>query len=131
VRWAGRPDEPFLMAEDGTKIGPRASFSAWHETVRGTGVPWSDADLRVAGRLHMMLRERYRRSTSHSEIGDLRARRVRLDVRDQRARLLQLSELLEGLVHVSPQDAAQLSDRINTLENDLQSLIGPARMAND
>lgn len=131
VRWAGRPDEPFVVSEDGEKIGPRASFGAWHETVRGSSVPWSDADRRVASRLHMMLRERYRRSALHSEIGDLRARRTRLDVREQRERLLQLSELLEGLVHVSPQEAAQLSDRINKLENELQSLIGTVSVAND
>ncbi|KPN17100.1 GAF domain-containing protein [Luteimonas terrae] len=130
VRWAGRPDEPFLVNEDGEKIGPRASFSAWHETVRGTSAPWSDGDRRIVGRLHMMLRERYRRRAVHAEVGDMQAHRVRLDVRDQRARLLQLSELLEGLVHVSPQESAQLSERINKLESDLQSLIGTPSVAN-
>lgn len=130
VRWAGRPDEPFLVSEDGTKIGPRASFTAWNETVRGGSVPWSDADFRIVDRLHMMLRERYRRTAMYSDIGDLQARRARLDVRDQRERLLQLSELLQGLVNVSPHDAAQLSDRINTLEHDLQNLIGTVSVAN-
>ena len=130
VRWAGRPDQPFLVSADGDRIGPRASFSAWHETVRGISVPWSDADRRIVGRLHMMLRERYRRSALHTEIGDLRAHRVRLDVREQRERLVQLSELLDGLVHVSPQEAAQLSDRINRLESEMQSLIGAASVAN-
>lgn len=129
VRWAGRPDEPFLVNEDGSKIGPRASFSAWHETVRGHSVLWSDADRRVVGRLHMMLRERYRRGSAHASVGDLSARRVRLDVHEQRDRLLQLSELLEGLVHVSPQEAAQLSSRISSLENELQSLIGTVSVA--
>lgn len=130
VRWAGRPDEPLLLDEDGTRIGPRASFTAWHETVRGHAVAWSDADRRVVGRLHQMLRERYRRGAAHTDVGDISARRVRLDVREQRGRLLQLSELLEGLVHVSPQEAAQLSSRINKLENELQSLIGTVSVAN-
>lgn len=130
VRWAGRPDEPFLIDHDGSKIGPRASFSAWHETVRGSAAPWSDADHRIAGRLHVMLRERYRRGALHAELGDMRARRVRLDVREQKTRLLQLSELLEGLVHVSPQEATQLSERINKLERDLQSMIGTVNVAN-
>ncbi len=130
VRWAGSPDEPFLVDHDGSKIGPRASFSAWHETVRGSGAPWSDADRRIVGRLHMMLRERYRRGALHAELGDIRARRVRLDVREQQTRLMQLSELLEGLVHVSPQEATQLSDRINKLESDLQSMIGTVNVAN-
>jgi len=129
VRWAGSPEEPFLVDHDGSKIGPRASFAAWHETVRGSSAPWSDADRRIVGRLHLMLRERYRRGALPGEVSDLGAHRVRLDIREQRGRLLQLSELLAGLVHVSPQDAAQLSDRINTLESELQSLIGTARVA--
>ena len=126
VRWAGRPDAPFLIDEDGDRIGPRASFTAWHETVRGVGVPWSDADRRIVGRLQVVLRDRYRHSVLHAEVGDLRAHRARMDVREQRTRLMQMSELLDGLVHVSPQEAAQLSARINGLEAELQSLIGPA-----
>ncbi|UNK42575.1 GAF domain-containing protein [Luteimonas sp. S4-F44] len=126
VRWAGRPDAPFLIDEEGDRIGPRASFTAWHETVRGIGVPWSDADRRIVGRLQVALRERYRHSVLHAEVGDLRAHRARMDVREQRTRLMQMSELLDGLVHVSPQEAAQLSARINGLEAELQSLIGPA-----
>jgi len=126
VRWAGRPDEPFVVGEDGDKIGPRASFAAWHETVRGTSQPWSDADLRVAARLRAALREHYRRAAAATDIADIRARRTRLDVREHRARLLQLSELLNGLVHVSPGATAKLSDKIAGLEDELQVLIDGA-----
>lgn len=135
IRWAGRPDEPMQLDASGNRLGPRASFAAWHETVRGRSVPWSDADYRIADRLSMLLRERYRRSHMRAEIGDLRARRTRMEVRDQRQRLLQLSELLEGLVHVGPDEAARLAERISTLETELQSLIGtgeePVGAAND
>ncbi len=131
VRWAGSPQEPLLIDEDGTRIGPRASFAAWHETVRGHSAPWRDADRRVVGRLHLMLRERYRRSALYSDAVDMRVQRSRLDLRAQRERLLRLSELLDGLVHVDAQDASQLSDRIATLEAELQSLIGTVRVAND
>lgn len=130
VRWAGSPDEPLLLNGDGTRIGPRASFAAWHETVRGVSAPWTDADRRIAGRLHLMLRERYRRG-SLPDLGDIRAQGTRLDVRSQRDRLQQLSELLDGMVHVSPQDAAQLSDRIDRLESDLQGLIDNAAVEED
>ncbi|MCD9027793.1 GAF domain-containing protein [Luteimonas sp. BDR2-5] len=132
VRWAGSPDAPLQIDESGDRIGPRTSFSAWHQTVRGCAEPWRDADCRVAARLHLMLRERYRRSASlQAAAGDLQARRTRLDVREQRVRLLQLSELLEGLVHVGPQEAAQLSARINLLESELQALIGTGGAAED
>ena len=77
-----------------------------------------------------MLRERYRRG-SLPDLGDIRAQGTRLDVRSQRDRLQQLSELLDGMVHVSPQDAAQLSDRIDRLESDLQGLIDNAAVEED
>lgn len=132
VRWAGRPDEPFVLSDDGNHIGPRASFAAWHETVRGTSAPWSDADLRIAGRLRLVLREHARRHPArHAEVGDLVARRARMDVLDNRERLLQLSELLAGLVHVSPVETARLSERIGKLERELQSLIATASVATD
>lgn len=124
VRWAGRPDEPMQLDESGNRIGPRRSFAAWHETVRGHSVPWSDADFRTADRLSMTLRERYRRSHLHVQVSDLRARRTRVEVRDQRERLLRMSELLDGLVHVGPDEAARLAARISVLESELQTLIG-------
>ena len=123
VRWAGRPDQPLQLDGDGNRLGPRRSFAAWHETVRGRSVPWSDADFRTADRLSMVLRERYRRSHLHVEVSDLRARRTRVEVRDQRERLLRLSELLDGLVHVGPDQAARLAARISILEAELQALI--------
>jgi light-regulated signal transduction histidine kinase (bacteriophytochrome) len=130
VRWAGRPDEPFVVSEDGNRIGPRASFAAWHETVRGTGTPWTDADRRIAGRLHLVLREHARRNRArHADVGDLGARRARMAVLDHRERLQHLSELLDGLVHVSPVETARLSDRIGRLEQELQSLIATVSVA--
>ncbi|MCA0393010.1 MAG: GAF domain-containing protein [Proteobacteria bacterium] len=131
VRWAGRPDEPFVVSDDGQHIGPRASFAAWHETVRGSSTPWSRTDLRIAGRLHLMLREHYRRSAALPELGDLLARRARQDVRDHRARLLKLSELFDGLVHLGPDATVQLSERISRLEEELQSLIETVSVAAD
>ena len=123
VRWAGRPDEPFVIDADGTRIGPRASFAAWNETVRGASEPWSDADLRMAARLQLVLRDHYRtadaRIAPHEE---LRARRGRLELDDHRSRLRQMSELLESLVHVSPAETEVLAERISRLEQDLQRL---------
>lgn len=128
VRWAGRPDEPFVIDGDGSRIGPRASFAAWQETVRGLSTPWSDADLRAAGRLRASLRDLYRRAAPSADVADLRAHRARLDVREQRTRLLQLSELLNGLVHVRPAATARLAEQISGLERQLQVLIDEAGM---
>ncbi|MGY1408051.1 MULTISPECIES: GAF domain-containing protein [unclassified Luteimonas] len=124
VRWAGRPDQPFEIDANGTRIGPRASFATWHETVRGASEPWSDADLRMAARLQMALRDHYQGPGVHAAEADaLRGRRGRLEVQEHRTRLRQVSELLESLVHVSPTETAALAKRISQLEEDLQLLV--------
>ena len=124
VRWAGRPDQPFEIDANGTRIGPRASFASWHETVHGTSEPWSDADLRMAARLQMALRDHYQQPGGHAaEVYVLRGRRSRVEVQEHRTRLRQVSELLESLVHVSPAETAVLAERISQLEEDLQVLI--------
>jgi hypothetical protein len=77
----------------------------------------------------LVMREYCRRAGAPVEVGDLRGRRSRLDVRQHRDRLVQLSELLDGLVHVSPAETALLAERIARLEDDLQSLITSASVA--
>ena len=126
VTWAGRPDAPFVVGDDGSKIGPRACFAAWTETVRGIATPWSDADFRIAARLRLALAEHYRHG---AVVEDLRQQRNRLDIREQRNRLVQLSELLYGMVHVDAGETSRLSERIARLEDELQALIATARPA--
>ncbi|MDH5822480.1 GAF domain-containing protein [Luteimonas sp. RD2P54] len=123
VRWAGRPDQPFTVDPDGQHIGPRASFAAWSETVRGASIPWSDADQRMAGRLLLVLRERWRREHHQSDPTDLNQQRTRLEMRDQRQRLQRLSELLDGMAHLGPGATTQFAARISQLEEDLQALV--------
>lgn len=123
VRWAGRPDQPMELGDDGQRLGPRRSFEAWTETVRGTSAPWSDADLRIASRLGLALREFHQRGGGQAEARELRGRRNPLDVRGHRERLLRLSELLDSLVHVDPDTASALAERIAQLEDELRQLI--------
>jgi len=123
VRWAGRPDQPMELGDDGQRLGPRRSFEAWTETVRGTSAPWSDADLRIASRLGLALREFHQRGGGQAEARELRGRRNPLDVRGHRERLLRLSELLDSLVHVDPGTASALAERIARLEEELRQLI--------
>ena len=60
VRWAGRPDQPFQVDADGAHIGPRTSFAAWEEQVRGCAGPWSERDVERARRLRLVV-DRYLR----------------------------------------------------------------------
>ena len=131
VRWAGRPDEPLALGDDGRRIGPRRSFAAWSETVRGCSEPWSDADLRIASRLQLVLQESRHRHGAQADVRDLRGHRSRLDVRGHRERLAGLSELLEGMVHVSPAQSAALAARIRELEEELRALMAPVEAFSD
>ncbi len=48
VTWAGNPAKPVDIADDGVCIGPRKSFVAWQETVRGRSQPWPSVTLEAA-----------------------------------------------------------------------------------
>lgn len=47
VTWAGDPTKP-VIGNDPLELSPRRSFAAWSEIVRGTSVPWSNADISLA-----------------------------------------------------------------------------------
>lgn len=49
VNWAGNPDKPKRLEEDGTiTIFPRQSFELWQETVHGKSSPWLDCEIAAA-----------------------------------------------------------------------------------
>jgi len=45
--WAGDPNKP-IVDNDPMKLSPRRSFAVWSEIVRGTGVPWTPAEVLLA-----------------------------------------------------------------------------------
>jgi two-component system, chemotaxis family, sensor kinase Cph1 len=47
VTWAGDPSKP-VISDNPLELSPRRSFAAWSEIVRGTAVPWSNAELALA-----------------------------------------------------------------------------------
>lgn len=49
VKWAGNPDKPAEMGENGLmEISPRKSFEVWSQTVQYTSEPWKNEDLKSA-----------------------------------------------------------------------------------
>lgn len=44
VTWAGDPSKP-MVASNPLELSPRSSFAAWSEIVRGTALPWSNAEI--------------------------------------------------------------------------------------
>lgn len=55
VTWAGDPTKPAVATDDGTHVGPRRSFAAWKELVRGRSEPWSAWEIQVAAELRTAL----------------------------------------------------------------------------
>ena len=47
ITWAGDPSKP-MVSDNPLELSPRRSFAAWSEIVRGTAVPWSNAELALA-----------------------------------------------------------------------------------
>ena len=71
VTWAGRPDKVEAARVD--RIGPRHSFDAWTETVRGRSLAWSGQDVAAALQLRELLLE-----LSVRERNELERRNVKL-----------------------------------------------------
>ena len=57
VTWAGNPHKPVEVTEGGARLGPRRSFAAWRETVRGRSRPWTAAECDAADSLRVALLE--------------------------------------------------------------------------
>jgi light-regulated signal transduction histidine kinase (bacteriophytochrome) len=124
VRWAGEPEKALLPTDDGLRIAPRRSFATWKQLVRGRSLPWSDADRRAAERLHRLLHEARRRSLARSgDSVELEGQARRRMLGEQRDRLGNLSQLLEGLVHLDQDQASVLERRIRDLEQELHGLM--------
>ena len=126
VRWAGRPDRPFQIDGDGTRIGPRTSFDAWEEDVRGTSAPWTGRDFELARRLRMVL-ERYVHGVparSPGQAGDASdAPMLRWDAREQATRLRRLAELLDGAAPARPR-LERMHALLDRMEQELGALAG-------
>jgi PAS domain-containing protein len=54
VTWAGDPYKP-IIGNDPLQLSPRRSFEAWSEIVRGTALPWSQAERMMARAVGMAL----------------------------------------------------------------------------
>lgn len=52
VTWAGNPDKPMTVAEDGQfRLSPRKSFDAWTQIVHNTSDPWSETEVAAVVKL--------------------------------------------------------------------------------
>ena len=102
VTWGGDPRKA-LNADASGRIGPRASFAAWKQTVSGQAIPWLRGEIEIAETLRVSLL-------------DIILRRANLV--DRERRVAQESQLL--LV-------AELNHRVKNILAVIRSLVGQSR----
>ncbi|MEI2454612.1 GAF domain-containing protein [Lysobacter firmicutimachus] len=117
VRWAGAPSDAYQLDAGSLKIGPRASFQEWNQTVRGTSEPWTGEDAERAERLRLLLLRYLHAPASEPAERDTGGRLVRLDAYGHRRRLTLLANLLaDAADHLDPQQRERMSGLIGELE---------------
>jgi light-regulated signal transduction histidine kinase (bacteriophytochrome) len=55
VTWAGDPNKPATVEEEGYRLSPRKSFAAWKEVTQGVALPWTKQEIRVADELRKLI----------------------------------------------------------------------------
>ena len=124
MAWAGEPAKALVPTDDGTRIAPRRSFATWREEVRGRSLPWNDADHRAGERLHRLLHQSRRLALAGVEDrSDIEAQERGRRLRAQRERLANLSQLVEGLVHLDHGETVSLEARIRAFDRELREVI--------
>lgn len=75
VRWGGDPHKTVQkeQLQSGQRVGPRTSFAAWQETVRGQAKPWRDLDINIALELRHTIGAALLKRTEH-QLTELRLR---------------------------------------------------------
>jgi serine phosphatase RsbU (regulator of sigma subunit)/anti-sigma regulatory factor (Ser/Thr protein kinase) len=73
--WAGNPHKLTTSGPATNSLSPRASFEAWHETVRGCSEPWTELELENARLLReQFMNARLQRSLREREVQYLQER---------------------------------------------------------
>jgi light-regulated signal transduction histidine kinase (bacteriophytochrome)/CheY-like chemotaxis protein len=102
ITWAGDPNKPVAPGPRPDRLTPRKSFESWRETVTARSVPWSAADLRIAGALRINLLEVILRQSDHTEEERRRAmQRQDLLIAELNHRVRNILSLIRGLINQS------------------------------
>ncbi len=121
VLWGGDPTKPVDIKDEG--IGPRKSFAAWREEVRGKGLPWHSASVVIAETLRVSLLDVILRRTDLVERERRAAQESQaLVVAELNHRVKNVLAVVTSLVRQSQQDVQSVSMFADDLQNRLQAL---------
>ena len=123
VRWAGNPEKPVEYGPHGARLTPRKSFEEWSQLMKGTALPFSEAELRVARAVRTALLEVVLR---HSEDVGLERRRAfeqqQLLIAELNHRVRNILALIRGLVGQSNSHGVSTEEFVRTLDSRVQAL---------
>ena len=126
VEWGGDPNK--ALRDDGTGIGPRASFAAWREIVRGTATPWCRSEIEIAETLRVSLLDIILRRANLVDRERRNAQETQLLlVAELNHRVKNVLAVVRSLVRQSRQGAQTLE----AFSADLQSRIHALSLAHD
>ncbi|AMK16940.1 MULTISPECIES: HWE histidine kinase domain-containing protein [Sphingobium] len=123
VRWAGNQEKHIEYGPNGPRLTPRKSFEEWSELVKGTALPFSAAELRVAEALRTALLEVVLRlSDSANEERQRAHEKQELLIAELNHRVRNILSLIRGLLSQTKDSARSVEEFIATLESRIQAL---------
>jgi light-regulated signal transduction histidine kinase (bacteriophytochrome)/CheY-like chemotaxis protein len=122
VRWAGDPKKPVAYGPNGPRLTPRKSFEAWSELVRGSSLPFSSAEMRVAETLRATMIEVVLRLSheAHAE-RQLANERQQLLIAELNHRVRNILSLIRGVIRQSDSSGSTV-DFVREVDNRIQAL---------
>ena len=123
VRWAGDQEKHIEYGPNGPRLTPRKSFEEWSELVKGTSVPFTPAELRVAEALRTALLEVVLRlSDSANEERQRAHEKQELLIAELNHRVRNILSLIRGLLSQTRDNARSVDEFIDTLESRVHAL---------
>jgi light-regulated signal transduction histidine kinase (bacteriophytochrome)/CheY-like chemotaxis protein len=141
VRWGGKPEKELVHGPYGPRLTPRKSFEEWAQLVKGSSVPFTAAERRVAEALRVGMLEVLVRLAETAGVERARAsERQELLIAELNHRVRNILSLIRGLIAQTRDGAADVEGFITTLDDRIRSLArahdqvtadrwGPARIA--
>ena len=123
VRWAGNQEKHIEYGPNGPRLTPRKSFEEWSQLVKGTSVPFTPAELRVAEALRTALLEVVLRlSDSANEERQKAHEKQELLIAELNHRVRNILSLIRGLLSQTRDNARSVDEFIATLESRVHAL---------
>nr|WP_294528187.1 HWE histidine kinase domain-containing protein [uncultured Rhodopila sp.] len=123
VTWGGDPAKPVNPGPNAHRLGPRASFEAWKQTVRGQSAPWTASEREAALDLRVALLEVVLRRIEAAAAERQRVRaHERLLIAELDHRVKNTLGVIQSLVVQTSRSATSMGGFVKGLEQRIRSM---------